>query len=383
MACSEQFVTELQRAWDDGDAVLPVDVRLPLHAQADLVERMGAAVVVDAAGGRTTLPAHLAGTASGGSGAVPRPVEDGDALVVATSGSTGSPKGVVLTHGAVMASARASGGALGLRADDHWLACLPVAHIGGLAVVTRALHSKAGLTAVPRFGVEEVRAALQAGATRTSLVTAALRRLDQLDADRFRTILLGGAAPPSRDQLGGNVVATYGSTETGSGIVYDGTPLPGVELREVEGELLVRSPTLLRCYRDGSDPKDRDGWYPTGDAGRVLPDGSVQVHGRIAEMITTGGEKVWPAQVEAALRSHPSVGEALVHGAADPEWGMRVVARIELVPGALAPSLVEVREWVKRSLPAYAAPKDVVVVASLPRTPSGKVVRPQRTDAAP
>ncbi len=198
----------------------------------------------------------------------------------------------------------------------------------------------------------------------------ALRRVDP---SLFRHILVGGQAPPPDRPA--NVVATYGMTETGSGIVYDGIPLDGVEVRiEPDGEIHVRAPMVLRAYRDGTDPKLPDGWFPTGDLG-ALRDGQLDVHGRRGELIITGGENVWPTAVERALSTHPEVLDVAVVGRPDPEWGQRVVAVV--VPADLGspPTLDVLRDWAKQTLPAYAAPTALVVVASLPRTASGKVRR--------
>ena len=140
-------------------------------------------------------------------------------------------------------------------------------------------------------------------ATLVSLVATALRRIDPT---RFRTIVLGGAPPP--DDLADNVVVTYGMTETGSGVVYDGVPLDGVELRvAADGEIHVRGPMLLRAYRyaDGDRDPRVDGWLATGDLGAWLPDGRLRVDGRRADLIISGGENVWPEPVEAAIRRHP------------------------------------------------------------------------------
>ncbi|MCU1379642.1 MAG: menE [Acidimicrobiales bacterium] len=323
------FVDALRRAWDDGDAVLPVDPRLPAVAARSLVAALG--------GGR--------------------PVEDGDALVVATSGTTGEPKGAVLTHDAVRASAVATSARLDVDpGTDRWLSCLPLAHVGGLGVVLRALVTGTPLT----FDVDEP-------ATLVSLVATQLRRMD---TTRFRSIVLGGAAPP--EDRPPNCVITYGMTETGSGVVYDGRPLEGVEIRAVDGELQVRGPMLLRAYRDGVDPKDPDGWLATGDAGSVS-DGVVRVEGRMGDVIVTGGEKVWPDPVERLLRRLPSVVEVAVAGRPDAEWGQRVVAWV--VADGDPPSLDELRDAVKAELPAYAAPKQLVIVDDLPRTALGKVRR--------
>ena len=324
------FVDVLRRAWDAGDAVLPVDPRLPAAAARALVAAM--------------RPGD--------------PVEDGDALVVATSGTTGEPKGVVLTHDAIEASARATSARLRVDpARDVWLSYLPLAHIGGLSVVTRALVTGTPLT----FD-------LDAGATLVSLVPTQLRRVDP---SAFRVVVLGGAAPP--DQRPTNCVVTYGMTETGSGVVYDGVPLDGVEVRVVGGELHVRGPMLLRAHRDGRDPKDADGWLPTGDAGRIDGDGRVHVDGRIADVIVTGGEKVWPDPVERVLRRLPGIADVAVAGRADAEWGERVVAWI--VPSGSPPSLGAVRDAVKTELAPWCAPKELVIVDDLPRTALGKVRR--------
>lgn len=327
---TQAFVDELRRAWDAGDAVLPIDPRLPGPA----VDELLAAMRID------------------------EPVEDGDALVVATSGTTGTPKGVVLTHDAVRASALATSARLGVDPHtDRWLCVLPVAHVGGLGVVTRAMLTHTPLC----FDADD------AAATLVSMVATQLRRSD---VSRFRWVVLGGSAPPAA--VPANVVTTYGMTETGSGVVYDGRPLDGVEVRADDGELLVRGPMLLRAYRDDTDPKDANGWLRTGDAGTV-DDGVVTVQGRVGDVIVTGGEKVWPERVEAVLRGVPGVADVAVAGVPDDEWGARVVAYV--VAGDVVPTLDALRDAVKAMLPAYAAPKDVVLVDVLPRTAIGKVQR--------
>jgi O-succinylbenzoic acid--CoA ligase len=340
----DAFVDRLRRAWDDGDAVLPLDPRLPAPARA-----------------RVLAAAHP-----------DRPVEDGDALVVATSGTTGDPKAAVLTHDAVAASARATSRRLGVdAATDRWLACLPLAHVGGLSVLTRALVTGTPLTVHDGFDADAVEAAARAGCTLVSLVPTALRRID---AGLFRTVVLGGSAMPP--DLPANVVTTYGMTETGSGVVYDGVPLDDVEVRVVGGEVQLRAPMLLRAYRDGTVPTSADGWYPTGDAGAWdAAAGRLQVFGRVGDLIITGGENVWPAAVERVLARVPAVGEVAVVGRADPEWGQRVVALVVPAAGADPPTLDGLRAAVRRELPAYAAPRELRLVDALPRTGSGKVAR--------
>jgi O-succinylbenzoic acid--CoA ligase len=342
-ALGDAFVEGLQRAWSAGDAVLPLDPRLPPPARQAVL---------------TAARPH-------------DPVREGDALVLATSGTSGRPKLVVLTHAAVAASARATSARLGVDpSTDRWLACLPLAHVGGLSVVSRALVTGTACTVHERFEAAAVEAAARAGCTRTSLVPAALSRID---AGLFRTILVGGQAPPAERPA--HVVATYGMTETGSGIVYDGHPLDGVELRiDDDGQILVRGPMLLRAYRDGADPKDADGWYPTGDLGR-LEGARLAVHGRADDLIVSGGQNVWPAVVEDALRTHPAVQEVAVIGEPDPAWGQRVVAVVVPVDWTAPPSLQALRDHAASTVPAYAAPKEVRLRRAIPRTSTGKVQR--------
>ncbi len=373
------FVDALRAVWDTGDAVAPLDPRLPPAARRSMLEALRPTRIVGSDGEQHAL-------ADGW------PVEDGDALVVTTSGTSGQPRGVVLTHDAVAASARATSERLHVDPGRHsWLACLPLAHIGGLAVVTRALVTGTPLVVMPGFDAEAVEAAGTSGrATHVSLVATALRRVEP---SVFTCVLLGGSKPP--DVLPPNVVATYGMTETGSGVVYDGRPLEEVELAlrhedgsfsiwtsaataSREGEILVRAPMLFRCYRDGSDarvtgPDGDRSWFATGDAGHWGADGRLRVSGRLEDVITTGAEKVWPDMVERVLSEHPDVAEVAVWKRSDPEWGERVVAWI--VPTDDAPSLDELRRMVADTIAPWAAPKELVIVDDLPRTSSGKVRR--------
>jgi O-succinylbenzoic acid--CoA ligase len=341
-AVGQPFVDALRRAWDEGDAVLPLDPRLPAPARDAVL--------------RAARPDE--------------PVEAGDALVVATRGTDGDPMAVVLTQDAVAASAAATSARLGIDpSSDRWLACLPLAHVGGLSVVTRALHTGTPLTVHDAFDAGAVGDAVAAGCTRTSLVPTALARIDPAP---WRTILVGGQAPPADRPP--NVLATYGMTETGSGIAYEGVPLDGVEVAVAEGELLLRGPMLLRCYRDGTDPRRADGWFPTGDLGEVL-DGRIRVFGRRGDLLITGGENVWPAAVERVLAAAPGVREVAVAGRPDPEWGQRIVAHVVPVDPASPPTLDQLRAHAKEHLPAYAAPTVLELAEALPRTASGKVRR--------
>ena len=357
------FVDALKAIWDADGAVLPIDTRLPRPAVERLLTTFRPARMVSAAGNHRL---------QGGI-----PIEPGDALVIATSGTTGEPKGVVHTHASVTASAVITSTGLGVDPGrDRWVACLPLAHIGGLSVVTRSLVTGTPCTVLERFDAATVEAEARRGATLISLVATTLGRCDP---SGYRGVLLGGAAPPT--SLPENVVTTYGMTETGSGCVYDGRPLDGVELRIGDGavgnigEVLVRGPMLLRTYRDGTDPRLAGGWLPTGDGGRLEEDGTLLVFGRMADVIVTGAEKVWPGPVEDIVATLPSVAEVAVWKRPDPEWGDRVVAWVVLRPGAEPPALDRVREIVASQLAPYAAPQELEVVDALPRTSGGKLRR--------
>ena len=357
------FVEALRRAWDGGDAVLPIDRRLPTAAIDRLLDVLRPTRIVST-DGMHALDGGI-------------PTEPGDALVVATSGTTGAPKGVVHTHTSVAASAASTSAGLGVDpARDRWVACLPLAHIGGLSVITRSLITGTPCTVLEQFNPRVVEEEARQGATLVSLVATVLERTD---VSGFRSVLLGGAAPPS--VLPANVVTTYGMTETGSGCVYDGRALDGVELRIGDGtlgavgEVLVRGPMLLRAYRDGTDPRIGDGWFPTGDSGQLDDDGILAVFGRMAEVIVTGAEKVWPGPVEDVLIGHPAIAEVAVWKRPDPVWGERVVAHVVLAPDAVAPDLSDLRELVAERIARWAAPREMVVVDSLPKTAGGKVRR--------
>ena len=352
---SPDFVHALQSVWERGDAVFPLDRRLPVAAQRSMLQGFGVATVISE-DGETAL--------SDG-----EPVEPGDALVIATSGSSGPPKAAVLTHAAVEASARATSERLQVTDNDHWLACLPLAHVGGLSVITRSLITGTTLTVIDGFDTDVVSAS---EATLVSLVSTALQRIDP---SLFRAIVLGGARPPADRPP--HCIATYGLTETGSGVVYNGKPLNSVEIEIRDGEVHVRGPMLLRCYRDGTSPLTSDGWLPTGDLGFLRDDGSLHVEGRRGDVINTGGEKVWPDDVERQLIQHPDIHDVAVTGLLDNEWGQIVAAFVVSARPNL--SLDEIRAHCRAQLPGYALPKQLELVEAIPRTALGKVRRSELT----
>lgn len=353
------FLQALISVWEDGDAALPLDPKAPPAHNTAILGAMRPAAVVDAHGERHKLPGSL-------------PVEDGDALVVLTSGTTGEPKGAVHTHQGIEYAAFCSSTAAGVIANSCWLACLPLSHVGGLSVVTRAVLTGTELKMLERADPQGIAEAQRQGATHVSLVPTLLGRIDP---EPFHSILLGGAAIPI--ERPSNTIATYGMTESFGGVVYDGLALNGVEMRTTpDGLIELRSPTMLRSYRDGSNPLDAQGWLRTGDLGLIdSATGMLTVLGRVDELIVTGGEKVWPHTVEAVLLQHNAVSEVAVIGIADPEWGQRVVALVVPMPGQLPLSLQAARELVRNQLPVASAPKEIRLVDSLPRTSVGKIRR--------
>jgi O-succinylbenzoic acid--CoA ligase len=349
-----------------GPAILPLDPRLP-KARADALLAAFSPAAVETEEG--TQRWHHAGTA---------PAEV--AVVIATSGSTGEPKGAQLSAGALLHSARASLAAIGARPGQRWLCTLPVSHIAGLGVLVRSLV--AGTTPVVAERVDPLEAS-RSGCAHVSLVPTQLRRLLAAGADvaAFSTILLGGAAVPagllaSARAAGARVVTTYGMSETCGGCVYDGVPLAGVSVRTgTGGRIEIAGATLFSGYRGRPDLTRRvmaDGWFVTSDLGSLSRAGRLTVHGRADEMINTGGEKVAPAEVAAVLETCPGVAEAVVIGEPDPEWGERVTAIVVPDDPAAPPALAALRAAVIGRMPHFAAPRALVLVAEVPLLASGK-----------
>jgi o-succinylbenzoate---CoA ligase len=367
----------LEDVWTRGAAALP----LPVDARP---ERVGP--LLDAA--RDRLP-------------------EGTALVVATSGSTGAPKGVTLGHAALTASVEASVARLGCVPGDRWLLALPVHHVAGIQVLLRARALGTDAVAVAPGDVDAI---ATAEADHVSLVPTQLARLLDTGADvaRFRTILLGGARPNpallGRAVLAGaRVVVSYGMTETCGGCVYDGVPLDGVEVDTVPpdtddapvapagrggstlaGRIRVRGPVLATgVLEEGALRRlaDDDGWFTTGDVGQRL-DGRLEVFGRADDVVISGGENVPAAVVAAHLRTHPGVADVAVVGRPDPDWGEVVTAVLVPIGGGSAPGLDELREHVRARYPAAYAPRHLVVVDELPRDAMGKLTREVLADLA-
>ena len=348
------FVIALNEIWNNGDAVLPIDQRLPRVARQELLKQLKAKEVITSNNERL----HLDNS---------QPVEDGDALVIATSGSTGTPKGVVHTHESINSAIQITGARLNCTSDDHWLACLSLGHVGGLSVVLRAMYYKSKLSFVDHIDQDSIDMALKSGATMTSLVPTVLQ---SVDVRQFRTVLIGGAQ--ASGALPPNVVTTYGLTETMGGVIYNEVPLDQVEIRiSAETEIQIKSPTLFRCYRGSTDTKITSGWFNTGDLGELVG-GKLKVHGRKDELINTGGYKVWPSSVAAAIQKIDQVSDVVVAGTPDDKWGSAVTAWIVLKKPAITLKLEDIRQHVKKTLPDYCAPQKIYLVAEIPRSALGK-----------
>jgi o-succinylbenzoate---CoA ligase len=376
---SERWLEVVSAAWAADAAIFPVDHRLPRSQVAALIERARPTAVLDEHGVRR----------------LPRGVEAGDdvALVIHTSGTGGVPKLVEFDRGAIDAAVAASALALEATPHDRWLSCLPLAHVGGLLVLLRGVLLGAPVTVQAGFDLETF--ASVRDAAMTALVPTMLVRLlhANVDLSVYRAILVGGAhlAPEVRaraDEGAAPVVETYGLTESCGGVVYDGRPLPGIEVRlDDAGGIELRGPTLMLGYRFDAEATHAaftaDGWLRPGDAGTLDADGRLHVAGRIDDVINTGGEKVWPDEVETVLRAHPKVAAAGVGGRPDREWGERVVAWIVPSDVAAPPTLEELRDHVAATLPRHKAPHELVIVAELPTTVSGKLRRRDLRHGAP
>ena len=356
-----------------GPAIALVDAGLPRSRLDALVEAL-APGSVEGPDGVTTL---RSGQEKG--------VAEGTAVVVATSGSTGVPKGVELSAGALLHSARASLARIGARPGERWLCCLPATYIAGLQVLVRSLVSGTDPVLAERADAQTV---ATCGCAHVSLVPTQLGRLLDIDIPTtgdissplagFRSVLLGGAAAPAGLLDAARaarvpVVTTYGMTETCGGCVYDGIALDGVRIKidDEDGRIWLAGPVLFSGYRGGPRVPD-DQWLRTGDLGRMDSAGRLVVRGRADDVINTGGALVVPGEVAAALQTCPGVRDVAVLGQPDPEWGERVVAVVAPADPSDPPTLELLRLHVKERLPRYAAPSRVVMVDAVPMLPSGK-----------
>lgn len=365
----------VERVWAAGAALLPIDARLPA-TEVDAIVRMSRpTVVVSDVGGEPAVRRIEEGVG----------IDRGVVLVVHTSGTAGDPKLVQFERAAIDAAVAASTLALEATPRDPWICCLPLSHVGGMLVLLRGVLLGAPVAIHRAFDPELV--AAERGAAFISVVPTMLGRLldARVDLARLRAVLVGGAHLSSdlrdrAERAGAHVIETYGLTESCGGVVYDGLPLPGVETRVNEdGGIELRGPTLMLGYRFDPQGSARaftdDGWLRPGDAGEIDAEGRLHVIGRIDDLINTGGERVWPEEVETVLREHPKVGEVGVGGRLDPEWGQRVVAFVVPADPEDPPTLEELRDLAGARIGRHKAPRELVIVHELPRTFSGKLRR--------
>jgi O-succinylbenzoic acid--CoA ligase len=387
---------------DLGATLVPVHPRLTADEAADLIKHASPTLTLQ----DEDLGAVLACT-----NATPPLEPHAPELPLAqiyTSGTTGKPKGAVLSRRAFAASAAASAENLGWTPHDRWLLCMPVCHVGGLSILTRAVLARRTVILAPRFDPDAILASVRRDrATLLSVVPTMLAALLDRDRDNvlagLRAMLVGGAAAPfglleECARRGVPALTTYGLTEACSQVAVQrlaspprpargsGHALPGVLLRVLDadlgvGRIQVRGPTLMDGYFAGPGhplvrPFDADGFFDTGDLGEVDEHGTLHVHARRSDLIVTGGENVYPVEVEQRLESLAGVRRALVFGVPDERWGQIVAVALELAPGS---EIEAVAVRAHAALAAHKRPRLACVVDALPLTSSGKL---QRADAA-
>ncbi len=351
------FVETLEGLWEQGHAVLPLDPRLGDFETSRLLDEMRPARLITPEG-EQELPA-----APG--------VDPGMALVICTSGTTGPPKGVELSHDALRASAQSSIRRLDIVPGDRWLCCLPLCHIAGLMILVRSRLTHTPPVLLPRFDLEGI--ATETDINLISVVPTMLKRLldASVDLTRFRWILVGGGPAPATllqqaGAAGARVITTYGMTETCGGAVYDGVALEGAQVKlSPEGEIALQGPMLMRAYRaqpELSAQALQEGWFHTADLGEIDAAGRLRVLGRRDGLILTGAELVAPPEVEAVLREHPQVAGVRVVAAPDPEWGERVVAMVVPAAGVDPPDLQSLRAFALERLAPHKAPRELVLI---------------------
>jgi O-succinylbenzoic acid--CoA ligase len=331
-----------------------------------------------------------------------------DAAIIYTSGTSGRPKGTRLTYGNIWHSAIASALHLGHRGDDIWLLSLPMFHIGGLSILFRAAIGAASVVLHERFDAERVVAAIDGGATLVSVVPTTLQAM--LGArgqhgwpEHLRLVLVGGSAAPEaliEDslRLGLPVAPTYGLTEAASQVATllpadlprkhgsSGVPLPLTELRiavderaapdGVAGQVEIRGPTVSPGYLGALKDEHRgaESWFQTGDIGYLDEDGFLYLLDRRDDLIVSGGENIYPTEIERVLREHPLAVDAAVFARPHPTWGSRPAAAV-VWAGDHAIAEQELELWCRQRLAAYKVPDEFRCVDELPRSPSGKLLR--------
>ncbi|MEW6647306.1 MAG: AMP-binding protein [Pseudomonadota bacterium] len=376
--------------------LMPLDPALPDATLADLLAQAGVSVVV--ADLRYKGYRHIDTTAllaAAESETMPpsRLAPNDIALLIATSGSSGTPRAVMLTADNLTAAAQASATHTPLRPGDRWLACLPLFHIGGFSILTRCALAGAEAVLLPGFDAANVWQALRTERiTHLSLVPAMLAQLLECSADAppatLRHVLIGGAALAAElaehaVRRGWPLQPTYGMSETASQVAtlerlplpwcagQLGHPLPGVELAVTdEGRLKIRGPMVMAGY---ANPELRrgdgleNGWFVSSDLAEISDKGELRIIGRADAVIISGGKKVHPATVEAQLLRCPGVTTVAVVGRPDPAWGEIVTA---IYSGTLDEA--ELLAWCREHIAGAARPRAARRVTALPQLSNGK-----------
>ena len=329
--------------------------------------------------------------ATGGGGAATQAGNDSrDAAIVFTSGTTGRPKGAVLTRANRLASARAAAAVLPLAPGDRWLASLPFFHVGGLGILQRCLAAGACVELPASFTADDLAAAVEESpVTHLSVVDATLRRIlegrgkSPLPARVKAAVVGGGPVSPALVEACPQALATYGLTESCAMVTLvrpgadrgerltAGRALPGIDLRVADdGVIEVRGPVVMRGYLDDEEATAatiRGGWLRTGDLGELDGHGNLRVLARRDDLIISGGENVYPAEIEQALLTHPEVADALVVGVADERWGEVPLALVVL----RRPGAPDLRAFLETRLARYKLPR-IVFEPEIPRLANGK-----------
>ena len=366
----EHWLEVFSDLWRLGVSVFPVDHRLADREKEALLELARPAVVVSPDGSMVF-------------GEPARADPDRAAFVVATSGTGGAPRLAELPRAAIRAAIERSNVALGAEPDDPWLAVLPPGHVGGLLVYLRSAVLGTPLEAHSRFDPDVLDGA---GRVFVSVVPTMVGRLVEAEASLAGvTLLVGGdrLEPGLRDAaagLGARVVGSYGLTEACGGVAYDGVLLEGTDARvPSDGTIELAGTTLMDGYRNDpaatAEAFTLDGWLRTRDLGELGADGRLEILGRADEAITSGGETIWPQEIEAVLEDHPKVGEVAVAGVPDAERGQHVA--VWVVPRSYEnpPTLEELVRHATGRIARFKLPRDLSLVSRLPRTPSGKLIR--------
>jgi len=415
--------------------LVPVNVRLTARDLAFILDDSGARMLlahpdlretVTASGAESVLYAgadYEAALAAAADGPLPAAAGGDDvAQIYYTSGTTGAPKGVILTHANVAAHARAAIGEFRLRDADVWAHVAPLFHLADAWAAFAITASGGRHVVVPRFEPARVLAAFREEAvTLTNLIPTMLSSLVREEGagdapyPALRYVLSGGAPiSPALvrriiETFGTEYVQTYGLTETSPYLTVSllddrlkalpeeerfrvisrtGRPFAGVELRVVDetgrevepddrqvGEILARGPTVTPGYWNRPEETAAaftDGWLRTGDLAVIDAEGSLNIVDRRKDVIITGGENVYSTEVEHALSEHPSVREAAVIGVPDEHWGETVKAVVALTAGA-EPDEAALIEFCRERLAVFKVPREVEFLDELPKTASGKI----------